>query len=238
MDSLKIDLTSLDDAPPVDGLVNRLCEAPLDDTRSMIDLLGSVLQLPSRRSDLLALSCICRRMRRSMAPHLLDALECDAADLTASFGLEPGTICTLERLIVGSMALSDAKLLGAHLREGGAAPCVERVIVDPNADFPNLRKLKLGPLSKLRATFPGREFGDEHAIIIAQVAIKNSIGGRRALRELWLGTNRIGDLGAAAIGAALCSSSLLRLDLTCNLIGDQGARDLAASGVAANRSLR
>ena len=41
----------------------------------------------------------------------------------------------------------------------------------------------------------------------------------------------------AALRAALCSSTLLRLDLTCNRIGNEGARGLAA-GVEKNRSLR
>ena len=216
--------------PP--SLIYRMCDARVDNAQKLIDLLGEVLQLPTQRSSLWALSATSQRMFETMQEHLRRAREHDALELSEALGVPLATLPTLERLAVESMSLHTARLLGTHICKGGAAPCIERVILNESEQFPNLRKLKLGPLATRKAGFTGREFTDAHALLIAQVCSRATL-----LRELWLGTNEIGDVGAGAIGAALSRSSLERLDLTCNGFGDDGALRLAA-GLAANHSMR
>ena len=50
------------------------------------------------------------------------------------------------------------------------------------------------------------------------------------LTSLDLSDNIVGDEGAQALAAALCTAArLTRLDLACNLVGDAGATALAAA---------
>ena len=114
--------------PP--SLIYRMCDARVDNAQKLIDLLGEVLQLPTQRSSLRALSATSQRMFETMQEHLRRAREHDALELSEALGVPLATLPTLERLAVESMSLHTARLLGTHICKGGAAPCIERVILN------------------------------------------------------------------------------------------------------------
>ncbi len=58
----------------------------------------------------------------------------------------------------------------------------------------------------------------------------------KRLTTIWLSSNKIGDLGAAALGAALHTEPFSEIILSSNVVGPSGASALAAA-LRANRTL-